>query len=72
MAQKQKELAAEVRTAQEKMEAASKAKDEDAIRTADWKLILNLHPEFAHTTHIDKALARPYLPLWYLRDLLAG
>ena len=29
-----------------------------AIRTADWKLILNLHPEFAHTTHIDKALAR--------------
>ena len=29
-----------------------------SIRTADWKLILNLHPEFAHTTHIDKALAR--------------
>jgi len=29
-----------------------------AIRTTDWKLILNLHPEFAHTTHIDKALAR--------------
>jgi len=29
-----------------------------AIRTADWKLILNLNPEFAHTTHIDKALAR--------------
>ena len=26
-----------------------------AIRTADWKLILNLHPEFAHTTHIDKS-----------------
>jgi hypothetical protein len=34
VAQKQKELAAEVRTAQEKMEAASKAKDEDAIREA--------------------------------------
>lgn len=29
-----------------------------SIRTRDWKLIVNLHPEFAHTTHIDKALAR--------------
>ena len=29
-----------------------------AIRTGDWKLIVNLHPEFAHTTHIDKALAK--------------
>lgn len=29
-----------------------------ALRTDGWKLILNLHPEFAHTTHIDKALAR--------------
>lgn len=28
------------------------------LRTAGWKLIVNLHPEFAHTTHIDKALAR--------------
>jgi hypothetical protein len=34
VALKQKELAAEVRAAQEKMEAASKAKDEDAIREA--------------------------------------
>jgi hypothetical protein len=34
VAQKQKELAAEVRTAQEKMEAASEAKDEAAIREA--------------------------------------
>jgi len=34
IAQKQKELAAEVRTAQEKMEAASDAKDEEAIREA--------------------------------------
>jgi hypothetical protein len=34
VAQKQKELAAEVRAAQEKLEAASKAKDEDAIREA--------------------------------------
>jgi N-sulfoglucosamine sulfohydrolase len=24
-----------------------------ALRTRDWKFILNLHPEFAHTTHID-------------------
>jgi arylsulfatase A-like enzyme len=29
-----------------------------SIRTQDWKLIWNLHPEFAHTTHIDKALAK--------------
>ena len=29
-----------------------------SVRTAGWKLIVNLHPEFAHTTHIDKALAR--------------
>jgi arylsulfatase A-like enzyme len=39
-----------------------------AIRTADWKLILNLHPEFAFTTHIDKALARDggrYWISWY-------
>ncbi|OYW72113.1 MAG: hypothetical protein B7Z37_25815, partial [Verrucomicrobia bacterium 12-59-8] len=34
VAQKQKELAAEVRTAQETMEAAAKAKDEAAIRAA--------------------------------------
>jgi arylsulfatase A-like enzyme len=26
-----------------------------SLRTADWKLILNLHPEFAHSTHIDKS-----------------
>jgi arylsulfatase A-like enzyme len=39
-----------------------------SIRTRDWKLILNLHPEFAHTTHIDKALARDgggYWLSWY-------
>ncbi len=34
VAQKQKELAAEVRAAQEKMEVASKTKDEEAIRAA--------------------------------------
>jgi len=39
-----------------------------ALRTGDWKFILNLHPEFAHTTHIDKALARDggrYWISWY-------
>ena len=25
-----------------------------SVRTAKWKYILNLHPEFAYTTHIDK------------------
>lgn len=25
-----------------------------ALRTPDWKYVLNLHPEFAHTTHIDQ------------------
>ncbi len=29
-----------------------------SVRTTGWKLIVNLHPEFAYTTHIDKALAR--------------
>jgi arylsulfatase A-like enzyme len=41
-----------------------------ATRTADWTLILNLHPEFAHTTHIDKALARDggrYWISWFER-----
>jgi arylsulfatase A-like enzyme len=35
-----------------------------AIRTADWKLILNLQPEFAHTTHIDKAMAKDGGAYW--------
>lgn len=26
-----------------------------SLRDGDWKFILNLHPEFAHTTHIDKS-----------------
>jgi arylsulfatase A-like enzyme len=41
-----------------------------ATRTADWTLILNLHPEFAHPTHIDKALARDggrYWISWFER-----
>jgi N-sulfoglucosamine sulfohydrolase len=39
-----------------------------ALRADNWKLILNLHPEFAHTTHIDKALAKDgglYWLSWY-------
>jgi arylsulfatase A-like enzyme len=41
-----------------------------SLRTRDWKLIVNLHPEFAHTTHIDKALARDggrYWISWFER-----
>ncbi|NJN05230.1 MAG: sulfatase [Rhodobacteraceae bacterium] len=41
-----------------------------SIRTPDWKLIANLHPEFAHTTHIDKALAKDggrYWLSWFER-----
>lgn len=41
-----------------------------SIRTLDWKLIVNLHPEFAHTTHIDKALAKDgglYWVSWFER-----
>jgi len=26
------------------------------VRTKEWKYILNLHPEYAHSTHIDRAL----------------
>lgn len=39
-----------------------------SLRTGDWKYIHNLHPEFAHTTHIDKALAKDgglYWTSWY-------
>ena len=36
-----------------------------ALHDGDWKLILNLHPEFAHTTHIDKSPnVRSGLPYW--------
>jgi N-sulfoglucosamine sulfohydrolase len=41
-----------------------------SVRTKEWKLIWNLHPEFAHTTHIDKALARDggrYWISWFER-----
>ncbi|OPZ20753.1 MAG: Choline-sulfatase [candidate division BRC1 bacterium ADurb.BinA364] len=35
-----------------------------SLRTPDYKYILNLHPEFAHTTHIDKAAGRDGLIYW--------
>jgi arylsulfatase A-like enzyme len=41
-----------------------------AVRTRDWKYILNLNPELAHTTHIDKAKAGDglkYFASWYER-----
>jgi arylsulfatase A-like enzyme len=41
-----------------------------SIRTRDWKYILNLNPELAHTTHIDKAKAGDglkYFASWYER-----
>jgi N-sulfoglucosamine sulfohydrolase len=35
-----------------------------AVRTRDWKYILNLHPEFQHTTHIDAAQDRDGVKYW--------
>lgn len=38
-----------------------------SVRTDKWKYILNLHPEFAFTTHIDRAASaepNPYWPTW--------
>jgi len=35
-----------------------------SLRTADWKYILNLHPEYAYTTHIDLAKDRDGLKYW--------
>ena len=35
-----------------------------SIRTRQWKYILNLHPEFAHTTHIDAAQDRDGVKYW--------
>lgn len=35
-----------------------------SVRTRDWKYILNLHPEFQHTTHIDAALDRDGVKYW--------
>ena len=41
-----------------------------SLRTREWKYILNLNPELAHTTHIDKAKGREglrYFIPWYER-----
>ncbi|MEX2140825.1 MAG: sulfatase [Pirellulales bacterium] len=34
------------------------------VRTREWKYILNLHPEWEHTTHIDRAKPRDGLGYW--------
>ncbi len=34
------------------------------VRTRDWKYILNLHPEWEHSTHIDRAKPRDGLGYW--------
>ena len=41
------------------------------VRTKDWKYILNLHPEFVHGTHIDRAKDRDglkYFRTWEAKD----
>ena len=35
-----------------------------SVRTSDWKYILNLHPEFEYTTHIDAAQDRDGVKYW--------
>ena len=35
-----------------------------SIRTGEWKLILNLHPEYAYTTHIDRTLREDSSRYW--------
>jgi N-sulfoglucosamine sulfohydrolase len=35
-----------------------------SVRTRDWKYILNLHPEFKYTTHIDAAEERDGVKYW--------
>jgi arylsulfatase A-like enzyme len=35
-----------------------------SVRTRDWKYLINLNPELAHTTHIDKAKGRDGLKYW--------
>jgi arylsulfatase A-like enzyme len=34
------------------------------VRTREWKYILNLHPEWEHTTHIDRAKPRDGVGYW--------
>jgi arylsulfatase A-like enzyme len=35
-----------------------------SVRTSDWKYVLNLHPEFEYTTHIDAAQDRDGVKYW--------
>jgi len=35
-----------------------------SVRTRGWKYIVNLHPEFAYTTHIDQARGKDGLKYW--------
>ena len=35
-----------------------------AVRTERWKYIWNLHPEFQHTTHVDRAQAEDETGYW--------
>jgi N-sulfoglucosamine sulfohydrolase len=35
-----------------------------SVRTRDWKYVLNLHPEFQYTTHIDAAQDRDGVKYW--------
>jgi N-sulfoglucosamine sulfohydrolase len=35
-----------------------------SVRTRDWKYVLNLHPEFQYTTHIDAAQDRDGVRYW--------
>lgn len=35
-----------------------------AVRTARWKYIWNLHPEFQHTTHVDRARIEDEVGYW--------
>lgn len=40
-----------------------------AVQTREWKYILNLHPEFKYTTHIDKAKEKDGLKYWSTWEL---
>jgi uncharacterized sulfatase len=35
-----------------------------SVRTKDWKYILNLHPEYQHATHVNRAAAGDGLSYW--------
>ena len=42
-----------------------------SLRTRDWKYILNLHPEFKYTTHIDAAQDRDGVRYWRTWEAMA-